>query len=82
MPCSRLSTVRLHQVDLQGEGVFAKFGDQFVELFAFAVDQYHFCASSQQGPRALEADTGRRAGDRGDFTAEEVFIEETECFIL
>jgi hypothetical protein len=39
-------------------------------------------APAPAGSGAFEADTGRRAGDRGDFTAEEVFIEETEWFIL
>ena len=33
-----IDLLRLHQIHLQSEGVFAKFSDQFVELFAFAVD--------------------------------------------
>ena len=64
-----IDLIRLHQVNLQGEGVFAEFGDKFVELLAFTVDKHHFCASAQQGPGAFEADTGRRAGNSGDFTA-------------
>ena len=65
-----INLIRPHQVNLQGEGVFAEFGDKFVELFPFAVDKHHFCASPEQGFRAFEADTGRRAGDSSNFTAE------------
>lgn len=64
-----INLIRLHQVNLQGEGVFTEFGNKFIELFPFTVDKHHLCAGAQQGSGAFEANTGRRAGNGGDFTA-------------